>query len=145
MMRRRVTIAGCVALLLTSACGDKQRCEADKSLAEVCADGHCPKDFRDAATRGRGCELGYLMIWRKGEQRAVGIAGESANIYYFQGQQLVGFEVSSDAVDPNAPCPGSWVNGEQSLLPGDEEIEECTPCSERQIYDLPRCTEAQLE
>jgi len=144
-MRHGFLFASGVALLLTIACSGDERCEAEKSLAEVCADGSCPKDFKDAAARGRACDGGYLMMWRKGEDRAIGLAGESANVYYFHGQQLVGFGISSDQLSANSKCPGSWVNGEQSLLIGDEDVEECTPCSERPIYDLPRCTEAQLQ
>lgn len=146
---RGFLLVGCLVALLASACSDKERCGADKSLAELCADGHCPKDFEDAVARGLSCDLNFYQVWRDGDNRAVGIdSGYNGSIYYFEGEQLVGYEAYTDQLDANESCPSQHVTGRRSLVTYryvTGSVRPCSPCPDYVSDDVPLCTDAQLE
>jgi len=145
---RGLIFVGCLVALLASACSDKE-CDADKSLAEICADGHCPRDFNDAVAKGLSCDVSFYQVWRDGENRAVGVAsGFGGGIYYFEGQQLVGFETYTDLLDANDSCPRSYAVGRRTLVTIRDaagSVASCSLCPDYVTDDLPRCTEAELE
>jgi hypothetical protein len=149
VVQRGFVFVGSLVALLAAACSDKERCQADKSLAEVCADGHCPKDFAEAIARGLSCDVDFHQVWRDGRNGAVGMSsGYGARIYYFEGQQPVGYETYTDQLDANESCPSRYVNGQRSLVPYRYvagSVEPCTPCPNYVSDELPLCTDAELE
>jgi hypothetical protein len=151
MMKWSKVIAGCAALLLTLACGGKQRCKADLSLAEACADGYCPADLNEAVAKAQACEAPYFELWREGDHRALGVAAEGVVLYYFEGNQLVGRESADDQLSED-PCPSLFVNGARSLNRYDDPryndsstVEYCVAC-EQWVHEgeRPLCTAEQL-
>lgn len=162
---RRARAVGAAALRFAAALGcslavaacsdaarDDERCEADDTLAEVCARaGDCPEDLSSAITRGKACDAGgFYEMWRDGDRRAIGVSsGYAGKIYQFQGAQLVGIHSWTDQLEGD--CPSDFVNGKLALsvpvyVYGTEPttVEYCVLCPEWQVDDRPLCTAEQV-